>query len=176
MRISVLQLGSPGTKNHLDVAPVESHRIYYKGEGGGFPQVRALVSLVCLSCLWLVLTPKVFQLRVSDWSLSFLPSPILKLQHAPLPLYSATSQGACPDSLFFHCFSLGLTFESLKELGARQTWGMYAVSIVTLFCLPCGFFHTKSTFEKGDFVEFWISMDWDNWIRPMLWIIEGITL
>jgi hypothetical protein len=23
-------------------------------------------------------------------------------------------------------------------------------------------FHTKSTFEKGDFVGFWISMDWDN--------------
>jgi hypothetical protein len=69
VRISVLQLGSPGTKNHLDVAPVESHRIYYKGEGGGFPQVRALVSLVCLSCLWLVLTPKVFQLCTNHFVL-----------------------------------------------------------------------------------------------------------
>jgi hypothetical protein len=39
-------LGSPGTKSHLDVDPVESCRIYYKGEGGGFPQVQAMVSFV----------------------------------------------------------------------------------------------------------------------------------
>jgi len=25
---------------------MERHRVYYKGEGGGFPQVRAVVSLV----------------------------------------------------------------------------------------------------------------------------------
>jgi hypothetical protein len=30
-------LGSPRTKSHLNVAPVESYRIYYIGEGGGFP-------------------------------------------------------------------------------------------------------------------------------------------
>jgi hypothetical protein len=45
----------------LDVAPVERRKIYYKGEGGGFPQVRAVMSLVCLSCPWLFLAPKVFQ-------------------------------------------------------------------------------------------------------------------
>jgi hypothetical protein len=44
--ISGLPLGSFGTKNHLDVAPVEGCKVYYKGEGGGFPQVRAVVSLV----------------------------------------------------------------------------------------------------------------------------------
>jgi hypothetical protein len=38
--------GNPGTKNHLDVAPVESYKIYYKGEDGGFPQVQAMMSLV----------------------------------------------------------------------------------------------------------------------------------
>jgi hypothetical protein len=37
--ISGLPLGSPGTKSHLDVAHVERHREYYKGAGGGFPQV-----------------------------------------------------------------------------------------------------------------------------------------
>jgi hypothetical protein len=47
---------------HLDVGFVERHKVYYKGEDGGFPQVRAVVSLVSLSCPWLVLTPKVFQL------------------------------------------------------------------------------------------------------------------
>jgi hypothetical protein len=44
--ISGLPSGSPGTKSHLDVALVESCRVYYVGEGGGFPWVRAMVSLV----------------------------------------------------------------------------------------------------------------------------------
>jgi hypothetical protein len=35
--ISVLPLGSPGKNSHLDVASMESCRVYYKGEGGGFP-------------------------------------------------------------------------------------------------------------------------------------------
>jgi hypothetical protein len=35
--ISGLPLGSPGKNSHLDVASVESCRVYYKGEGGGFP-------------------------------------------------------------------------------------------------------------------------------------------
>jgi len=64
--ISGLPCGSPagvlGKKNHLDVGPVERCRVYYKGEGGGFPQVRAVVSLVCPCCPWFVLAPKVLQL------------------------------------------------------------------------------------------------------------------
>jgi hypothetical protein len=44
--ISGLPLGSPGTKSHLDMGLVERHRVYYKGEGGGFPQVWSVVSLV----------------------------------------------------------------------------------------------------------------------------------
>jgi hypothetical protein len=39
-------LGVPGKKCHLDVDLVERHKVYYKGEGGGFPQVRAMASLV----------------------------------------------------------------------------------------------------------------------------------
>jgi hypothetical protein len=62
MRISGLPLGSPETKSHLDVTPVERCRVYYKREGGGFPEVQAMVSLVNPSCPWLVLAPKVFQL------------------------------------------------------------------------------------------------------------------
>ncbi len=60
LAISGLPFGNPRTKWHLDVGLMERHRIYYKGEGGGFPQVWVVVSLVSLSCLWLVLTPKVF--------------------------------------------------------------------------------------------------------------------
>jgi len=51
MRISRLPLGSPVTKCHLDVGLVERHKVYYKGEGGGFPQVRVVVNLVNLSLL-----------------------------------------------------------------------------------------------------------------------------
>jgi hypothetical protein len=40
---------NPGIKCYLDVGFVERHIIYYKGEGDGFPQVWALVSLVSLS-------------------------------------------------------------------------------------------------------------------------------
>jgi hypothetical protein len=69
VKISGLSLGNPGTKSHLDVAPMESCRIYYKAEGGGFPQVQAVVSLVCLSCLWLVLAPKMFQLCTNHFVL-----------------------------------------------------------------------------------------------------------
>jgi hypothetical protein len=46
VRISGLSLGSSGTKCHLDASPMASHRIYYKGEGGGFPQIWAMVSLM----------------------------------------------------------------------------------------------------------------------------------
>ncbi len=35
--ISRFPFGSPGTKCHLDASLVERHKIYYKGEGGGFP-------------------------------------------------------------------------------------------------------------------------------------------
>jgi hypothetical protein len=43
-----LPFGSPGTKSHLDVVPMERRRIYYNGEGGkvvAYPKSR----------LWLVL-------------------------------------------------------------------------------------------------------------------------
>ncbi len=69
MGISELPFGSPGTKSHLDVAPVESYIVYYKGEGVGFPQVRAVVSLVSLSCMWLVLVPKGLQLCTKHFML-----------------------------------------------------------------------------------------------------------
>jgi hypothetical protein len=41
-----LPFRSPGTECHLDVGLVQRHRIYYEGEGGGFPQVQVVVSLV----------------------------------------------------------------------------------------------------------------------------------
>jgi hypothetical protein len=41
--------GSPNKMCHSDVASATSRKEYYMGEGGGFPRVRAVVSLVCPS-------------------------------------------------------------------------------------------------------------------------------
>jgi hypothetical protein len=64
-----LSLGNPETKCHLDVGLVERHILYYKGEGGGFPQVWAVVSLVSPSCPWFILAPKMFQLCTNHFLL-----------------------------------------------------------------------------------------------------------
>jgi hypothetical protein len=49
--VSGLLLGSLRKKCHSDVASARSYREYYKGEGGGFPRVRAVVSQVSPSLL-----------------------------------------------------------------------------------------------------------------------------
>jgi hypothetical protein len=59
--ISELLLGSPGTKNHLDAGAVERRREYYMGEGGGFPQVWAVVNLVSPESPVACPSTKVFQ-------------------------------------------------------------------------------------------------------------------
>ncbi len=56
-----LPLGSLGTKSHLDVVPMKNCKIYYMGEGGGFPRIRAVVSLVSPESLVVVLALKVLQ-------------------------------------------------------------------------------------------------------------------
>jgi hypothetical protein len=57
--ISGLQLGSLRKKSHLDVVPETWRREYYMGEGGGFPRVRAVVSLVVQSARGLSQHPRV---------------------------------------------------------------------------------------------------------------------
>jgi len=57
--ISGLQLGSPGKKSHLDVASAERCREYYMGEGGDFPRVWAVGSLVVRSARGLSQHPRV---------------------------------------------------------------------------------------------------------------------
>jgi hypothetical protein len=79
-KVAGVPLGSPGTKWHLGVSPMANHKIYYKGEGDGFPQVWAMVSLVNPCLLVSRLCTKVLQLhtnqlvvwfvqvRVNDWN------------------------------------------------------------------------------------------------------------
>jgi hypothetical protein len=133
LAISGLPFGSPGTKSYLDVGPVERCRIYFKGEGDGFPQVWAVVSLVCLCCPWLVLAPKVLQLCIkhlvlilckSVWvseacQLFLVPSRSSNMTLYPSKVLWAKERASTPYSSVVLC--LGLTFESLKELGVRHS-------------------------------------------------------
>jgi len=57
--ISGLQLGSLGKNSHLDVASAERCREYYMREGGGFPRVWAVVSLVVQNARGLSQHPRV---------------------------------------------------------------------------------------------------------------------
>jgi hypothetical protein len=78
-------------QSHLDVALVESCKVYYMGEGRGFPQVRAVVSLVSpkspVACPSTKGGPESelttllvgwMQIRMSNWKLVTFPIPILE--------------------------------------------------------------------------------------------------
>jgi hypothetical protein len=130
--ISGLPLGSPRKNSHLDVASMESCKVYYKGEGGGFPQVRAVVNLVCPCCPWLVLAPRVLQLCTNHFvwvvckpvwvseacQLFLVPS---RSYNTPLYPSKCCELGSVLRLLLFRCFLLGLTFEPFKEFGVRHT-------------------------------------------------------
>jgi hypothetical protein len=58
--VSELHFGSPGTKNHSDVASAGERREYYMGEGGGFLRVPAVVSQMSPSARGLSQRPRVF--------------------------------------------------------------------------------------------------------------------
>jgi hypothetical protein len=124
-----LPLGSPGTKWHLDVGLVKRHKVYYKGEGGGFPQVQAVVSLVSLSCQWLILASKVLQLCTnhlvlvlcrSVWVVEACQFFLVPSRSSNTPLYPSKMLRARERALILYSsvvFYLGLTFKTLKELG-----------------------------------------------------------
>jgi hypothetical protein len=104
-----------------------------KGARWWLPPVRAMVNLVCSSCLWLVLARKVFQLctnhfvlvlcrpvRVSE-ACQFFLVPSRSSNTPPLPLQSVANQGACLDSLLFHCFLFGTHIWILQRVGSASS-------------------------------------------------------
>jgi hypothetical protein len=123
MGISKLLFGNPGTKSHLDVASMERCKVYYKGKGSGFPQVR-----VVMSCLWLVLTPKLFQLCTNHFMLVLCRSVwistacqffLVPSWSSNIPLYPSKMLWAkelAPTPYSSIVFQFGFTFESLREL------------------------------------------------------------
>jgi len=75
-----------GTTWHLGVGLVAKHIVYYEGEGGGFPQVRVVVSLLnsCLpmhqKCSSYALTNLLFGLCKSVWVIKLIVN-----HHSPHP-------------------------------------------------------------------------------------------
>jgi hypothetical protein len=132
VRISRFPLGSPKTKSYLDVASAETCIIYYKGEGGGFPKVWAVVSLVSPSCPWFILTPKVLQLCINQfvfvlwrfvWMIEACQFFLVPSRSSNMPFYPSKVLWAKERALTTYysvVFSLGFTFESFKGLGARH--------------------------------------------------------
>jgi hypothetical protein len=66
MGILRLPLGSPKTKWDLGAGPMAKHRVYYKGEGGGFAQVRAVVNPVSPCLPMIFFCTKVLQLHTNQ--------------------------------------------------------------------------------------------------------------
>ncbi len=91
--ISRLSLGSPGTKWHLGVGLVVRHIVYYKREGGDFPNLSHSEScefmfdhgsFVHQKCFNFALINLLFSLCRFVWIIELLvtlPSPIPELQH-----------------------------------------------------------------------------------------------
>jgi hypothetical protein len=92
-----LPVWSLDTKSHSDVGAAKRHRVYYMGEGDGFPWVRAVVNLVSLELLVACPSTKgapeceltnllvgLMQVRISKWSLSLF---LIPSQSFNTPLY-----------------------------------------------------------------------------------------
>jgi hypothetical protein len=127
-----LPLRSLGTKCHSSAGSVAKNKIYYKGEGGGFPQVRAVVSLVNSSLPVACPNTKVLhlcnnqlvvwfvQFRVNDWLLVILPSLIPELQHAPSTPKVLRTKERAPTPYSFIVFTSYSYLSLSRSLGARQ--------------------------------------------------------
>jgi hypothetical protein len=105
-------------KSHLDVAFVTSHRVYYKGEGDAFSQVRAMVSLMCSCCPWPILAPRVLELFTNHfvwivcrlvWVSEACQLFLIPSRHSNTPLYSSK------------CYELG-SVPQLLPLSLCFTW------------------------------------------------------
>jgi len=126
-------LGVPRQKNHLDVGSMASHKVYYKGEGGGFPQVRAVMSLVCPCCPWLVFAPKVFQLCINHfvwvvcrpvWVSEACQLFLVPSQSSNTPLYPSKccELGSVPRLLPLSLYSTWTHIWVLQGVGSASIW------------------------------------------------------
>jgi len=126
--ISRLPPRSPETKRHLGVVLIARHKVYSKGEGNGFPQVRVVVSLVSPYLLVVRLCTKnvrvtynqlvvwFVQVHVSNWLFVNLPSPDLGVPACPSTPEVLWTKEHAPTPSSFITFTFGLEVESIKNL------------------------------------------------------------
>jgi hypothetical protein len=132
--ISGLPFESLGKKWHLGVGHVAKHRVYYKGEGGGFPQIWAVI---CESCEFMfahgssvhqrcsncTLTNLLFNLCRSMWVIHLLVN--LPSLHPRAPTHPSTPKccelGNAPQLIFLPLSSsLDSQLSQSKELGGAS--------------------------------------------------------
>jgi hypothetical protein len=135
--------GSPRTKCHLDVGLVERHKIYYKGEGGGFPQVQVVVNLVSPSLPVVHPSTKVLQLctnhlvvgfvqvHLSSWCLSLFLVPSWS---SNTPLYSPKvlrARECAPTPCTSIVFAPDSYLSLSRSLGTRHPRWLFIVEFFT---------------------------------------------
>jgi len=153
--------GIPGEKSHLDVGSVASHREYYKGEGGGFPQVQAVVNLVCPCCPWLILAPKVLKLCTNHfvwvvcrpmWVSEACQLFLVPSQNSNTPLYPSKccELGSVPRLLLLPLFSTWI-----------HIWVFQGVGSVSLGLFP--FLFTTELFSWGLLFSEHVNVNVNRW-------------
>jgi hypothetical protein len=138
--------GSPGTKCHLDVGLVKRHKVYYKGEGGGFFQVQAVmnfVNLVSLSlpvdrpstqkCSNYALTNLLFGLCKSMWMIKCLSFILVSFWSFSTSLYPKVLRARehAPTLYFFVVFTSDSPLKLSRSLGSHQ-WFTFWITMPIL--------------------------------------------
>ncbi len=140
VKIAGLPTWESWKRHHLDVTFMVCHKKYYKGEGGGFPQVWGMMSFLnpCMptassmhqKCCNYALTNLLFDLCRSLRMIDLLvihPSPHPESLACPSYPQNALNQGPYCNSFFLHCFHFGIYI-----LVFQRIWGC---AIQTLFPL-----------------------------------------
>jgi hypothetical protein len=127
-----LPLGSPGTKWHLGAGPMTRHKVYYRGEGGGFPKSELWWILWICVCLWFIYAPKCSNYALTNllfglcrfvWAIDLLvnlPSPNLGALTCPSTPKMLWAKKRAPTHSPFVVFAFGLVIKSIKELGGAS--------------------------------------------------------
>jgi hypothetical protein len=101
-----LHLETLGTKRHLGDGPMAMRKVYYKGEGGGFPKSKPWWVLWVCVCPWFVHASKVHQ-KCFSYALTNLLSGLCKsvwvidlLINLPSPHFGAPACPSTPEVLW----------------------------------------------------------------------------
>jgi hypothetical protein len=134
----ILGFSTSGSRDKMTFgcSPVANKKEYYKGEGGGFPQVRVMVILWIHVCPWFVCAPKVhkkcikyalinllFSLHTYVWIIDSLithPSPHPGVPTCPFTFEVLRVKEHIPIISSCIVFTFGLAFESYEEFGGAS--------------------------------------------------------